>query len=97
MSERERPLPSNIRVSLLLGSVYVALLYATSKVTGYARDEGFYFQSASVYREWFALLFQDPLRAISRGEVDRYWVVNHEHPSLMKVLFCASHELFYEK
>ncbi len=97
MSERERPLPSNLRLSLLLGSVYVALLYATSKVTGYARDEGFYFQSASVYREWFALLFQDPLRAISRGEVDRYWVVNHEHPSLMKVLFCASHELFYEK
>lgn len=93
----ERPLPAHRRVSLVLGVAYVALLYATSNVVGYARDEGFYFQSASVYREWFALLFQDPVRAISRAEVERYWSVNHEHPSLMKVLFCASHELFHEK
>ncbi|MFZ5895303.1 MAG: ArnT family glycosyltransferase [Myxococcota bacterium] len=88
---------SDRRIAFLLGASYVALLYFTAPAVGYARDEGFYFVSANAYREWFALLFSEPLRALSRGEVERYWSVNHEHPSLMKVLFCASHELFHSK
>jgi hypothetical protein len=88
---------SDRRLALLLGVAYVTLLYFTASSLGYMRDEGFYFQSANVYREWFALLFREPLRAITRAEIDRYWIINHEHPSLMKVLFCASHELFHEK
>ena len=85
------------RLALLLGALYVAVLLITASSLGYARDEGFYFYAAHAYRDWFALLIDDPSRALQRAQIDRYWSVNHEHPSLMKVLFATSHELFHEK
>src|SRR5262245_52865319 len=84
-------------LALGLGFAYFLVLYATAHDLGYARDEGFYFYSASAYRRWFDLLLESPLAAFERANVDRFWSVNHEHPSLMKVLFAFSHQLFYEK
>ncbi|MGC4087835.1 MAG: glycosyltransferase family 39 protein [Polyangiaceae bacterium] len=80
----------------LLGIAYVALLYFTSAELGYARDEGFYFYAADAYEQWFRLLVSEPMSALSRAQVDRFWAVNHEHPSMMKVLFVGSHQLFHE-
>jgi 4-amino-4-deoxy-L-arabinose transferase-like glycosyltransferase len=96
MSE-EASRSSERRIALGLGVAFFVSLLLTSSSLGYARDEGFYFQAAGAYRGWFELLLNDPWAAIERANVDRYWVVNHEHPSLMKVLFLLSHGLFYEK
>ncbi len=84
-------------VGFALGAAYVGALLLSARSLGYARDEGFYFQAASVYRGWFELLLQDPAAALTRAAVERYWSINHEHPSLMKVLFMASHWLFHDK
>jgi 4-amino-4-deoxy-L-arabinose transferase-like glycosyltransferase len=70
---------------------YLALLLATSSSLGFMRDEGFYFAAARAYEAWFSLLWQDPTEALSRAVIDRYWAVNHEHPSLIKALFALSH------
>jgi hypothetical protein len=79
----------------LLSGAYLALLLATVKDLGYARDEGFYFQAARSYEAWFELLHQDFSRAVQPGVIDRYWSVNHEHPALMKTLFAFSHRYLY--
>jgi len=84
-------------LALGLGAAYVIWLLATTRTLGYARDEGFYFHAARAYRGWFELLLSEPLLALSRQQVDRFWIVNHEHPALMKVAFLLSHELFHEK
>ncbi len=55
------------------------------------RDEGFYFAAARSYDAWFELLKQSPGEALTPAVVDRYWSVNHEHPSLIKSLFALSH------
>jgi 4-amino-4-deoxy-L-arabinose transferase-like glycosyltransferase len=87
------------RRDLLLASglalAYLALLLATVKDLGYARDEGFYFQAARSYEAWFELLHQDFWHTVQPGVVDRYWVVNHEHPALMKSLFAFSHRYLF--
>lgn len=70
---------------------YLTLLLSTAGSLGFMRDEGFYFAAARAYGEWFGMLFDDPSRALSRAVVDRYWAVNHEHPSLIKSLFALSH------
>jgi 4-amino-4-deoxy-L-arabinose transferase-like glycosyltransferase len=85
------------RIALGLAATYFVALFASASNLGYARDEGFYFQAARAYRAWFDLLLSNPSAAIQRQVVDRYWVVNHEHPSLMKSLFAFSHQLFHEK
>jgi 4-amino-4-deoxy-L-arabinose transferase-like glycosyltransferase len=70
---------------------YLGLLLATSGSLGFMRDEGFYFGAARAYEAWFTLLWHSPAEALSRGVVDRYWAVNHEHPALIKALFALSH------
>ncbi len=84
-----------ITATLVVG--YVALLLATVGDLGYARDEGFYFQAAAAYEQWFDLLARAPSTALTREAVDRYWAVNHEHPALMKSLFALSHRYLYEQ
>ena len=95
MSVPDRPstLPSRVDyvVALGLAIVYVACLLGTVHDLGYARDEGFYFQAAQSYERWFELLSSDFSAALERSNVDRFWAVNHEHPSLMKSLFALSH------
>jgi 4-amino-4-deoxy-L-arabinose transferase-like glycosyltransferase len=80
-----------------LAVAYVALLVATASTLGYARDEGFYFYAAGAYRRWLDLLASAPGQAFERANVDRFFVVNHEHPALMKLAFALSHALFHEK
>lgn len=74
----------------LLGVAYVALLIATSRALGFARDEGFYAAAAEVYAGWFDLLAREPARALGRPAIDAAFGVNHEHPPLCKLLFALS-------
>jgi 4-amino-4-deoxy-L-arabinose transferase-like glycosyltransferase len=87
----------DFRIAFVLGAAYLVALSSTAHGLGYARDEGFYFEAARAYQGWFDLLWSDPAAAFQRASVDRYWAVNHEHPSLMKVLFSFSHQLFHDK
>ena len=98
-SKLEAALPRLVDPSIALGLMvaYTALLLATVRDLGYARDEGFYFAAASTYESWFRVLFTDPARAFEQSTVDRYWSANHEHPALMKSLFALSHHFLWEK
>jgi len=80
-----------------LALAYVVALLLTVRHLGYARDEGFYFQAAESYERWFALLLDDPRAALTRASVDRAWVINHEHPALMKSLFALSLHFLHGK
>lgn len=82
-------------IGLALAVAYVALLLATNKDLGYARDEGFYFQAARSYEGWFSLLFDSPKAAFERANIDRFWVANSEHPAFVKSLFALSHHFLY--
>lgn len=78
-----------IAVALFVG--YSSALLVTAGSLGFVRDEGFYFAAARAYDAWFELLKHSPGEALTPASVDRYWSVNHEHPSLMKALFALSH------
>ncbi|HEY6081353.1 MAG TPA: glycosyltransferase family 39 protein [Polyangiaceae bacterium] len=77
-------------IALGLFAGYLALLLATAGSLGFMRDEGFYFTAARAYGKWFELLWSSPGEALSPAVTDRYWTVNHEHPSLLKGLFALS-------
>jgi 4-amino-4-deoxy-L-arabinose transferase-like glycosyltransferase len=77
-----------IALALFVG--YLALLLASAGSLGFMRDEGFYFAAARAYGDWFELLWSDPAQALSGAVRDRFWAVNHEHPSLLKALFALS-------
>lgn len=79
-------------VAALLGLLYVVLLLRTTSDLGYARDEGFYFQAAETYGAWLDQLVHAPGQALTQAATDRAFRTNSEHPSLMKLLFAASHE-----
>jgi 4-amino-4-deoxy-L-arabinose transferase-like glycosyltransferase len=80
-----------------LALLYVAWLLGTARTLGFSRDEGFYFDASSHYERWFATLFDQPSRALTRQAIDGAWQANHEHPALMKSLFALSHMFFHEK
>ncbi len=84
-------------IGLALAVAYVALLLATNKDLGYARDEGFYFQAARSYEGWFSLLFESPKAAFERANIDRFWAANSEHPAFVKSLFALSHHFLFAK
>lgn len=88
-------------VDYLLGGglalLYVVWLLATARSLGFSRDEGFYFDAAYRYENWFRVLFDQPSRALARTAIDGPWSANHEHPALMKSLFALSHMFLYEK
>ncbi len=77
-------------IALALFFGYLALLLATTGSLGFTRDEGFYFTAARAYGDWFELLWSKPAEALSGPVRDRFWAVNHEHPSLIKALFALS-------
>jgi len=79
-----------VLIPYALALALVVILVANSESIGYARDEGFYFQAAKSYGEWLRVLIDDPSRAFEREVIDRAFSVNHEHPSLMKLLFAIS-------
>jgi 4-amino-4-deoxy-L-arabinose transferase-like glycosyltransferase len=74
----------------LLAFTYCAWLLSTARTLGYARDEGFYFQAADAYGDWFELLWKNPSQALEQKNIDKYWRVNSEHPALVKSLFALS-------
>jgi 4-amino-4-deoxy-L-arabinose transferase-like glycosyltransferase len=74
----------------LLAVTYCIWLISTTRDLGYARDEGFYFQAADSYADWFKLLWNNPSDALQRKTIDRFWRVNSEHPALVKSLFAVS-------
>ena len=75
----------------------LVLLLATTSELGYARDEGFYFMSARAYEPWFELLWDKRGVAFQQKHVDAAWVMNHEHPGLMKSLFALSHRVLHQR
>jgi len=77
-------------LAFALGAGYLVLLLATSGSLGFTRDEGFYFAASRAYGAWLDLLVHHPSQALARDAIDRYWSVNHEHPSLIKLLFAIS-------
>jgi 4-amino-4-deoxy-L-arabinose transferase-like glycosyltransferase len=95
-SGMERGWPAHA-AGLLIAAVYVAVLLATAKDIGFARDEGFYFTSAESYGRWFELLAKNPKQAIKKSSIDSHWQINSEHPALMKSLFAVSHIVFHKK
>src|SRR5690606_3365312 len=76
--------------------VYCVWLVSTVHDLGYARDEGFYFQAADAYLQWFRILWSDPAEALERETIDKYWRVNSEHPALIKSLFALSKAAFWD-
>ena len=80
-------------IAAALFTAYLTALLLSAGSLGFMRDEGFYFAASRVYGEWFELLWREPGRALARETIDRYWAVNHEHPSLIKALFALSHRL----
>ena len=83
-------------VALALAAGYVAWLVRGARTLGYARDEGFYFQAAQSYGRWFEALLSDRHAALDRRAVDGAWMINHEHPALIKSLFALS-SVFLQK
>ncbi len=89
-----RALLVEVVVPYALSVALVVVLVNNSEQIGYARDEGFYFQAAKSYGEWLRVLVADPRQAFEREVIDRSFSVNHEHPSLMKLLFAISGQWF---
>ncbi|MEO8877524.1 MAG: glycosyltransferase family 39 protein [Polyangiaceae bacterium] len=95
-------LPANIGwrdhvIGFVIAAIYVGILIVSARTLGFARDEGFYFSAGSSYAHWLELLVHDSSRALDKGTIDGVWSQNHEHPSLMKILFGLSHLFFHEK
>lgn len=83
--------------ALLLCFTYVLWLFLTARTLGFCRDESFYFDAGAGYAKWLELLVNKPAVAIKPATVDASFSYNHEHPSLMKLLFGASELLLNEK
>jgi hypothetical protein len=81
-------------VGLALGAAYLAVLLATAKDVGFARDEGFYFTASRLYQGWFDVLRDSPAQAFDGKIIERFWSYNSEHPAFMKTLFGFSERIF---
>ena len=81
----------------ILAAIYVGILIVTARTLGFARDESFYFSAGQSYAHWIELVMHDSARALDKSVVDGVWGQNHEHPSLMKILFGLSNLYFHEK
>jgi uncharacterized membrane protein (UPF0136 family) len=84
-------------VGAALALAYLAWLLATARSLGFPRDEGFYFQAATQYANWWRMLLERGRDALEQGAIDSAWGINHEHPALMKTLFGISEYLLHEK
>lgn len=83
-------------VTATLAIAYCGWLVCTVHDLGYARDEGFYFQAADAYLDWFRILWSAPGEALQQETIDKYWRVNSEHPALIKSLFALSKAAFWD-
>jgi hypothetical protein len=86
--------------ALALMALTVGWMLAVEGRQGIGRDEAQYFRAAERYWGWFETLGNN-LRAgrlrqsFSFAGVESFWVDNHEHPVVMKVLFGFSWRLFH--
>jgi hypothetical protein len=88
-------------VALGLGLAVFAVLLAAQRTEGVARDEAYYFRAGESYVGWFGGLWDNlragrPGRSFTRGDIDRYFSYNHEHPALAKELFGLSWRVFHQ-
>ncbi len=89
----------NIAVAIFVA--FLLILSASGRTQGNVRDEGYYFDAAEQYYGWYGelgdnLLAGHPLRSFARGDIDRWFGYNHEHPALMKTLFGFSWRIFHK-
>ncbi len=82
---------------LFLGATSLWWLLSSVEDLGYARDEGFYFQAADSYLQWFLQLAKEPSEALEPKAIDHYWRINHEHPALVKSLFAAGRHFLHDR
>ena len=83
----------------LIFSVSLFTYAAAARTQGNVRDEGYYFDAAEPYFNWYVELADNvrhgkPGKSFTRASVDRWFNYNHEHPALMKTLFGASDRAF---
>lgn len=83
--------------ALLLCTVYLIWLLQSARSLGFGRDESFYFDAASQYARWLEAFWKKPSFAMQTSVVDGNFGYNHEHPSLMKLLFGLSELLLIQK
>ena len=77
--------------ALFVSLFYLYWLMISSSEIGIPRDESIYFYAADRFIDWWTRLEElGWLSSLSRGEVDRGFAINHEHPMLMKELFGLS-------
>jgi 4-amino-4-deoxy-L-arabinose transferase-like glycosyltransferase len=72
-------------IAVLLACLTAILLTATAPAIGLTWDEPNYIAGADSYAAWFGVLLKEPARAFSYAIIDKYWIVNHEHPPVEKV------------
>jgi 4-amino-4-deoxy-L-arabinose transferase-like glycosyltransferase len=95
-----RPTRRDWMVAILLGLVATGILGVAGRSEGFTRDEGYYFDAAEMYQQWYGDL-PDTLGARNkmnalRTSVDRWFGYNHEHPALMKTLYGISWRLLHK-
>ena len=83
-------------IGLLLALLGTTLTGLAGRGEGYTRDEGYYFDAAEQYWQWYGELFEHPGAALTRPSIDRWFSNNHEHPVLMKTLFAWSWRIFHK-
>ena len=82
-------------------AISLAILVGASRSQGNVRDEGYYFDAAEEYANWYVdladnLVHGHPSKSLSRAGIDKGFSYNHEHPALMKTLFGLSWRLFHK-
>jgi 4-amino-4-deoxy-L-arabinose transferase-like glycosyltransferase len=73
------------RCAILAGILAFFLLFATRGRIGVTWDEPTYFLASEKYISWLGQLITNPVKALSREEIDSTWQLNHEHPPFDKV------------
>lgn len=84
-------------LAMVVAAIYVVILAETAPDIGFVRDEGYYFKAAEEYVGWFEVASKDPLEAVQRPTIDRFFSYNHEHPALVKLVQGGVHQLLHEE
>jgi 4-amino-4-deoxy-L-arabinose transferase-like glycosyltransferase len=79
----------------------LAALVAGAQTQGNVRDEGYYFDAAELYWQWYGDLAENlargkPWRSFTDAAVRHGFEYNHEHPALMKSLSGISWRLLHK-
>jgi len=89
-------------LGLTVGVFIFLIIFLTSDLIGFVRDEGFYMRAASIKADWFESMEKsfkkgDLLEPFTKKSIDKYYKYNNEHPTLIKNLFGFSQYLFERK